>query len=53
MLKDLVCGMDVDEKKAESTSHYKGRLYAFCSASCKTTFEKDPERFIKITSDEQ
>ncbi len=45
---DPVCGMDVDPKKALAaglTSAHKGRTYYFCSADCKKTFDKDPERF--------
>jgi len=45
MTKDSVCGMDVDEKKAAATSVYKGKTYHFCSAACKTTFEKDPPKY--------
>ncbi len=44
MVKDPVCGMEVDEKTTELTSTYQGRLYAFCSVSCKTAFEKDPDK---------
>ncbi|HXN05530.1 MAG TPA: YHS domain-containing protein [Nitrospiria bacterium] len=47
MVKDLVCGMQVDEKKAAGTSNYKGQIYYFCSVSCKVKFEKKPENFIK------
>jgi len=45
MVKDLVCGMQVDEKKAGTTSAYKGTTYHFCSPACKTTFDKTPEKF--------
>lgn len=45
MAKDPVCGMQVDEKKAAATSVYKGTTYYFCATACRTTFEKNPERF--------
>lgn len=35
MAKDVVCGMDVDEKTAAAKSEYRGTTYYFCSASCK------------------
>ena len=41
MAKDPVCGMEVDEKKAESKSlvlEKKGKKYFFCSEKCKTDF---------------
>ncbi len=46
MAKDLVCGMDVDEKTATNKSQYKGQTYYFCSPGCKRSFEKDPEKYL-------
>ncbi len=45
MVKDPVCGMQVDEKKAPAKAEYKGREYYFCSAGCKVTFDKQPEKY--------
>ncbi len=44
MAKDLVCGMDVDEKTALKAT-YKGKTYYFCSPACKKTFEGSPEQY--------
>ncbi len=44
-MKDAVCGMEVSQEKFAST--YKGKKYLFCSSACKTSFEKQPERFAK------
>lgn len=44
--KNPVCGMDVDERKASSTSQYKGQTYYFCSKGCKAAFDKDSEKFV-------
>ena len=46
MAKDPVCGMQVDEKKPGATSNYEGKIYYFCSASCKRAFENNPKRFV-------
>ena len=46
MEKDLVCGMDVDEKKA-GKKDYKGKTYYFCNPSCQWAFEQNPEQFLK------
>ena len=46
MAKDLVCGMDVDEKKAAAKSEYKGKTYYFCAMGCKKAFDADPEKYI-------
>ncbi|HXX05513.1 MAG TPA: cytochrome c biogenesis protein CcdA [Candidatus Bathyarchaeia archaeon] len=45
VMKDLVCGMEVKEKKY-STKH-NGKEYLFCCAHCKTTFENNPKQFVK------
>lgn len=45
MAKDLVCGMEVNEKNGLKTA-YKGKVYYFCNDSCKKAFEKNPEKFI-------
>jgi YHS domain-containing protein len=46
MAKDLVCGMDVDEKTAKYKTTYKGKTYYFCAPGCKYMFEEDPEKYI-------
>jgi len=51
MTKDLVCGMDVDEKTAQYTTTYKGKTYYFCAPGCKKTFEEDPEKYVGGSSE--
>lgn len=46
MAKDPVCGMDVDPKKAEVTSIYKGETIYFCNPRCRERFNADPESFM-------
>lgn len=46
MVKDIVCGMSIEEKDAAGTSEYEGKTYYFCAKSCKEDFDKDPARFI-------
>lgn len=45
MTKDPVCGMEVEEGKI--CSEYKEKMYYFCSETCKTTFEQDPEKYAQ------
>ncbi len=45
MVKDPVCGMQIDPKNAAATSEYKGETYYFCSDSCKKKFDLDPAHF--------
>ena len=47
MTKDPVCGMMVDEKTAAAIASYEGRTYYFCSASCKSKFEKEPRKYVE------
>jgi Cu+-exporting ATPase len=45
MMKDPVCGMTVDETKTKLRSEHEGKVFYFCSASCKTTFDRDPHKY--------
>jgi YHS domain-containing protein len=46
MAKDPVCGMNVDEKTAKFKSEHMGKTYYFCNQACKTTFDKNPMKFM-------
>jgi len=46
MTKDLVCGMEIDEKKGSNVK-YKGKTYYFCSPTCQWAFKENPEQFLK------
>jgi len=52
MAKDLVCGMEVNEEKATSSSLYKDKKYYFCSETCKLKFDENPEKYIKADDGE-
>jgi len=41
-----VCGMNVDPATAQK-SVYKGKIYYFCSADDKKTFDATPDKFVK------
>lgn len=42
---DPVCGMTVAREQAAGKSEYQGTTFYFCSTSCKTRFDADPEKF--------
>jgi YHS domain-containing protein len=46
LVKDLVCGMEIDPETAAATSEYRGTTYYFCAPGCKTDFDADPESYI-------
>jgi uncharacterized membrane protein YraQ (UPF0718 family)/YHS domain-containing protein len=43
--KDPVCGMTVDRHAGQPTAAHGGRTVFFCSAHCKSTFDKNPEAY--------
>ncbi len=45
MVRDPVCGMDVDPKSAAGKVEFGGQTYYFCSVGCKKAFEKDPHKY--------
>jgi len=46
MAEDPVCHMRVDPQTARHRVDFEGLTYYFCNASCKTSFEKDPGRYL-------
>lgn len=45
MVKDPVCGMEIEKLDATGTLEYQGQTYYFCSAICKALFNKEPEKY--------
>ncbi len=45
--KDPVCGMSVKTAGAANTAEYLGKIYTFCSESCKTAFLKEPAKYAQ------
>jgi Cu+-exporting ATPase len=46
MVKDPVCGMEVDPANAAGSSTYKDKTYYFCSLNCKKRFDADQEAVL-------
>ncbi len=44
LVRDPVCGMQVDKRKAGATRSHEGMTYYFCSANCAKQFDQDPSR---------
>lgn len=47
MVRDPVCGMEVDERRAPATAEYEGQTYYFCCSHCKAEFERNPEEYVR------
>jgi P-type Cu+ transporter len=43
--KDPVCGMMVDEKKAQYISEVSGKKVYLCSTGCKSQFDQNPGKY--------
>lgn len=46
MVKDPVCGMEIDTSQAEAQTTFQGQAYFFCSEECRRTFEENPKEFV-------
>lgn len=46
MVKDPVCGMDVDPETANHQHQLRETIYFFCSAGCKAKFASNPDRYL-------
>jgi len=47
MVKDVVCGMIVDEKAIKYKLEYNGGTYYFCSPGCREKFSKNSQKWLK------
>ncbi len=46
MVKDPVCGMEIDPNSAAAKFDVEGKTYYFCSMGCKKSFEKEPQKYV-------
>ncbi|GBE37959.1 copper-exporting P-type ATPase A [bacterium BMS3Bbin08] len=47
MVKDPVCGMEIEGKDAAGMSEYKGKTHYFCALSCKQDFDANPSKYLQ------
>jgi len=43
---DPVCKMKVNPKTAAATYRWEGKSFYFCSPGCKSSFEKEPAKYL-------
>ncbi len=46
VVKDPVCGMDVDPHKTQHRATHASQPYYFCSAGCRSKFLSDPDKYL-------
>ena len=44
---DPDCGMTLTNESIQDTSHYKGKVYGFCSSMCAANFKSNPDAYTK------
>ena len=47
MVKDPVCGMNIDPQDAAAGREHMGQTFYFCSPSCVEQFDADPHRYAQ------
>ena len=52
LVKDPVCGMDVDPATSPYSSERDGQTYHFCSGRCQAKFEASPETYLVPHADQ-
>ncbi len=51
MVKDPVCGMQIDRALAEARATHEGTTYYFCSEECKKIFKQNPKDCLKSAAE--
>ncbi len=51
MVRDPVCGMEIEPRDAFATREHMGHTFHFCSANCVAQFDADPHRYAQATLD--
>ena len=46
LVKDVVCGMDVDPRTAKASCEHEGQRYYFCCGHCEQKFRAEPQRYL-------
>jgi Cu+-exporting ATPase len=47
MIKDPVCGMEIEPQSAHATREHMGQMFYFCSQSCVDQFDADPHKYVR------
>jgi Cu+-exporting ATPase len=46
VVKDPVCGMDVETASAAGHTEHAGQTYYFCGSKCKEKFDRNPAQYL-------
>ena len=45
IVRDPVCGMELNEENAVERSEHMGQIYYFCSDQCRNKFDENPSQY--------
>lgn len=48
LVRDPVCGMNIDPNMAFSKIEHEGRVIYFCSKACEEEFKKNPKKYQSL-----
>jgi Cu+-exporting ATPase len=51
MVKDLICGMEIEPQAAAARRIHMGRTFYFCSMPCAETFDANPYLYAQLSPD--
>jgi len=46
VVKDPVCGLDIETATAAEQTEYKGQTFYFCGSKCKEKFDLKPDQYL-------
>ena len=52
IVKDPVCGMDIETATAAGRTEYKGQTHYFCGSRCKEKFDLNPAQYLGKPTEE-
>lgn len=53
VVKDPVCGMELEQAQAAGMSMHEGQTYYFCSKDCKDQFDRNPSAYVSRADSRQ
>ena len=53
IVKDPVCGMDIEIANAAGHTEHAGQTYHFCGSRCKEKFDRNPAQYLGNAAAEQ
>jgi Cu+-exporting ATPase len=51
IVRDPVCGMQINESEAVGKVEFGGMVYHFCSPFCRAAFIEEPDKFVPTKND--